>query len=288
MAAAVVPAAQRVAVQAAARKAVRAHRQAAASTRWTTIFRSDRQVGIPHDGPNVRVKPAAWPGPSGLVSLRRCSLLARQTVADELPDLIAPHLDVLFCGINPGLTAAATGHHFAGRSNRFWRVIHLAGFTPAEISPQDDRAILQYGCGLTAVVKRPTASADQLSRAEFIAAAAEFDQKLARYAPRFVAFLGKAAYSALSGQREIEWGCNRPGCRGERLGAAQSERAKPRVQSRRSGRRIPSASSAGEGRFRSPTGGAGCGAVNLRPGGRAPCCPAHSSTESPPTSRRNC
>lgn len=76
-------------------------------------------------------------------------------MADELPDLIAPHLDVLFCGINPGLTAAATGHHFAGRSNRFWRVIHLAGFTAAEISPQDDRAILQYGCGLTAVVKRP-------------------------------------------------------------------------------------------------------------------------------------
>lgn len=127
-------------------------------------------------------------------------------MADELPDLIAPHLDVLFCGINPGLTAAATGHHFAGRSNRFWRVIHLAGFTPAEISPQDDRAILGHGCGLTAVVKRPTASADQLSRAEFIAAAAGFEQKVARYRPRFVAFLGKAAYSALSGQREVGWG----------------------------------------------------------------------------------
>ncbi|WP_423371618.1 G/U mismatch-specific DNA glycosylase [Burkholderia sp. LMG 32019] len=127
-------------------------------------------------------------------------------MADELPDLIAEHLDVLFCGINPGLTAAATGHHFAGRNNRFWRVIHLAGFTPAEISPQDDRAILRHGCGLTAVVKRPTASADQLSRAEFIAAAAEFDQKVARYGPRFVAFLGKAAYSALSGQREVRWG----------------------------------------------------------------------------------
>lgn len=127
-------------------------------------------------------------------------------MADELPDLIAPHLDVLFCGINPGLTAAATGHHFAGRSNRFWRVLHLAGFTPVEMSPQDDHEILRYGCGLTAVVKRPTASADQLSRAEFIAAAAEFEQKVARYAPRFVAFLGKAAYSALSGQREVEWG----------------------------------------------------------------------------------
>ncbi|NTX32718.1 G/U mismatch-specific DNA glycosylase [Burkholderia pyrrocinia] len=127
-------------------------------------------------------------------------------MADELPDLIAPHLDVLFCGINPGMTAAATGHHFAGRSNRFWRVIHLAGFTPTEIPPQDDRAILRYGCGVTAVVKRPTASADQLSRAEFVAAAAEFEQKVARYGPRFVAFLGKAAYSALSGQREVAWG----------------------------------------------------------------------------------
>ncbi|QTO18303.1 G/U mismatch-specific DNA glycosylase [Burkholderia seminalis] len=127
-------------------------------------------------------------------------------MADELPDLIAERLDVLFCGINPGLTAAATGHHFAGRNNRFWRVIHLAGFTPTEISPQDDHMLLRYGCGLTAVVKRPTASAEQLSRAEFIAAAAAFEQKVVRYGPRFVAFLGKAAYAALSGQREVGWG----------------------------------------------------------------------------------
>ncbi|WP_322023313.1 G/U mismatch-specific DNA glycosylase [Burkholderia sp. BCC1977] len=127
-------------------------------------------------------------------------------MADALPDIIAPQLDVLFCGINPGLTAAATGHHFAGRNNRFWRVLHLAGFTPDEIAPQEDRTILAYGCGLTAVVPRPTASADQLSHAEFVAAAAAFEQKIVRYAPRFVAFLGKAAYAALSGQREIAWG----------------------------------------------------------------------------------
>ncbi len=127
-------------------------------------------------------------------------------MTDELPDIIAGHLKVLFCGINPGMTAAATGHHFAGRSNRFWRVMHLAGFTLEEISPQQDRAILQYGCGITSVVKRPTASADQLSPAEFTAAAAQFQQKIARYAPRVVAFLGKAAYAGLSGQREIAWG----------------------------------------------------------------------------------
>lgn len=127
-------------------------------------------------------------------------------MTDALPDIIADRLDVLFCGINPGMTAAATGHHFAGRSNRFWRVMHLAGFTPEEISPQDDRTILRYGYGVTSVVKRPTASADQLSQEEFTSAAAEFEQKVARYAPRFVAFLGKAAYAALSGQRDLSWG----------------------------------------------------------------------------------
>ena len=127
-------------------------------------------------------------------------------MTDELPDIIAERLEVLFCGINPGLTAAATGHHFAGRSNRFWRVIHLAGFTPEEIRPEEDRTILKYGCGLTTVVRRPTARADQLSRKEFISSAVPFEQKIARYAPRVVAFLGKAAYSALSGQRDITWG----------------------------------------------------------------------------------
>src|SRR5580704_13919161 len=108
-------------------------------------------------------------------------------VAHELPDIIARHLNVLFCGINPGLTAAATGHHFAGRSNRFWRVMHLAGFTPEEIRPEEDRTILKYGCGLTTVVRRPTARADQLSPEEFSSAAVQFEQKIARYAPRVVA-----------------------------------------------------------------------------------------------------
>lgn len=127
-------------------------------------------------------------------------------MADTLPDIIAERLAVVFCGINPGMTAAAEGHHFAGRNNRFWRVLHLAGFTPAEIRPGDDRTILRHGYGLTAVVDRPTARADQLSAQEFIAAATHFEQKIERYAPRFVGFLGKAAYAALSGRRDIAWG----------------------------------------------------------------------------------
>jgi TDG/mug DNA glycosylase family protein len=127
-------------------------------------------------------------------------------VSEGLDDILAEQLAVIFCGINPGMTAAAQGHHFAGRGNRFWRTLHLAGFTPEEVRPENDRTILQYQCGLTAVVERPTARADQLSAHEFIAAAADFEQKILRYAPRFVAFLGKAAYCALSGQRDIAWG----------------------------------------------------------------------------------
>lgn len=132
--------------------------------------------------------------------------IGTRAVTHELPDIIGEHLTVLFCGINPGMTAATAGHHFVNRSNRFWRVLHLAGFTPGEIAPEQDRTILDYGYGLTAVVKRATARADQLSPHEFTAAAEEFKQKIARHAPRFVAFLGKPAYAALSGQRDVAWG----------------------------------------------------------------------------------
>lgn len=131
------------------------------------------------------------------------------TDVDSLPslaDLLEPGLSLVFCGINPGIRAASTGHHFAGRSNRFWRVVHLAGFTPEQIRPEDDRTILQYGCGLTAVVPRPTASAAELSRSEIEMAADEFRRKIERYAPQHIAFLGKMALSAISGTRDIEWG----------------------------------------------------------------------------------
>ncbi|MBV7576407.1 G/U mismatch-specific DNA glycosylase [Pseudomonas sp. PDM32] len=127
-------------------------------------------------------------------------------MSERLEDILAEELAVIFCGINPGMTAAAQGHHFAGSGNRFWRTLHLAGFTPEQVQPENDRTLLRYQCGLTAVVERPTASADQLSLHEFSAAAAGFEQKIARHAPRFVAFLGKAAYCALSGQREVAWG----------------------------------------------------------------------------------
>ncbi|MGA0599104.1 G/U mismatch-specific DNA glycosylase [Caulobacter sp. KR2-114] len=127
-------------------------------------------------------------------------------MSGALADVIAPNLKVLFCGINPGLTAATAGHNFAGRSNRFWRAIHLAGFTPQQLAPEDERMLLQFGCGVTAVVERATAGAGDLTRQDYAAAAAAFGRKIARNAPGHVAFLGKPAWSALSGQRRIAWG----------------------------------------------------------------------------------
>ena len=123
-----------------------------------------------------------------------------------LPDILAKNLSVVFCGINPGSTAAAAGHHFVSGSNRFWRVLHLAGFTPQRILAENDGEILDYGCGLTTVVERPTASASELAAHEFRDAAAALERKMRRYAPRYIAFLGKVAYATLSGSGSIAWG----------------------------------------------------------------------------------
>lgn len=123
-----------------------------------------------------------------------------------LPDILEPGLSVIFCGINPGMMAASSGRHFAGRGNRFWRVLHGAGFTPELLSPEQDRVLLKYGCGLTTAVSRPTARANQLTPEEIKAAAAEFERKIECYRPCYVAFLGKAALAAMTGVREIDWG----------------------------------------------------------------------------------
>jgi double-stranded uracil-DNA glycosylase len=133
-----------------------------------------------------------------------------------LPDIIEPGLAILFCGINPGMNAASTGHHFAGRGNRFWKVLHLAGYTNEELRPENDRQLLQYGFGLTAAVARPTARADELSRAEIQSAKAQLELKVQRYAPKVIAFLGKMALSEMTGERDIQWGPQAAGFGGAR------------------------------------------------------------------------
>jgi TDG/mug DNA glycosylase family protein len=123
-----------------------------------------------------------------------------------LRDILAPNLLVVFCGINPGLKSAALGHHFAGRGNRFWKTIYLAGFTREEIVPEHGELILAYRCGLTTAVERPTSRADELSRDDFESAASGLSAKITRYSPNYVAFLGKPAFSAIFGMRLVAWG----------------------------------------------------------------------------------
>lgn len=132
--------------------------------------------------------------------------IAPTTAISGLPDVLAEGLSVVFCGLNPGLSAAASGHHFVGRNNRFWKTVHLAGFTPELVKPINDRKILQYGCGLTTAVSRPTVRADEVCRQEFRASYDALYRKIARFLPAHLAFLGKAAYAAISGRRDIAWG----------------------------------------------------------------------------------
>jgi TDG/mug DNA glycosylase family protein len=112
----------------------------------------------------------------------------------RLRDVIAPELKVLFCGINPGLYSAATGNHFARPGNRFWPALHQAGFTPRLLHPSEKHELLRAGYGLTNLVPRATASADELAAEEFVAGRRRLAAKVRRYRPRIVAFLGMGAY----------------------------------------------------------------------------------------------
>jgi TDG/mug DNA glycosylase family protein len=121
---------------------------------------------------------------------------------------------VVFCGLNLATTAAAAGHNFSSRSNRFWTVLHLAGFTDVRLQPHEERRLLDYGCGLTAVVDRPTRRAIDVSPDEFRKARPGFEAKIWRYAPRLIAFLGKRAFSAMIDQPDVEWGRHPTRCAG--------------------------------------------------------------------------
>jgi len=112
----------------------------------------------------------------------------------SVPQLITPGLRVLFCGINPGLYTAAVGHHFARPGNRFWPALYAAGFTDRLLSPFEEHELLAHGYGITNVVERATATAAELSLAEYIAGGRRLEKQVRRYRPMFLAVLGVGAY----------------------------------------------------------------------------------------------
>jgi len=116
-----------------------------------------------------------------------------------IPDVIAPGLSVLFCGINPGLYSAATGHHFARPGNRFWPALAASGFTSRLLHPSEQEQLLDLGLGITNVVARSTARADELSAGELIAGGRILAAKLERLRPRWLAVVGVTAYRTAFG-----------------------------------------------------------------------------------------
>ncbi|WP_328883096.1 G/U mismatch-specific DNA glycosylase [Streptomyces sp. NBC_00299] len=123
-----------------------------------------------------------------------------------VPDVVADGLQVLFCGINPGLMTAATGHHFARPGNRFWPVLHLSGFTPRLLKPSEQEELLSYGLGITNVVARASARADELSAQEYRDGGRLLATKVARLRPRWLAVVGVTAYRAAFDDRKASVG----------------------------------------------------------------------------------
>ncbi|MCQ9179826.1 G/U mismatch-specific DNA glycosylase [Streptomyces sp. IBSBF 2953] len=123
-----------------------------------------------------------------------------------VPDVVAGGLRVLFCGINPGLMTAATGHHFARPGNRFWPVLHLSGFTPRLLKPAEQRELLTYGLGITNVVARASARADELSAEEYREGGRLLARKVTALKPRWLAVVGVTAYRAAFDDRKAAVG----------------------------------------------------------------------------------
>lgn len=123
-----------------------------------------------------------------------------------LRDVIAPDLHVLFCGINPGLYSGATGHHFARPGNRFWPALYHAGFTSRLLTADEDRRLPEFGCGVTNLVGRTTASADELTADELEAGGQRLVRKVTRFRPRWVAILGVGAYRRAFGRPQAAVG----------------------------------------------------------------------------------
>ncbi len=123
-----------------------------------------------------------------------------------IPDVLGPGLVVLFVGINPGLYSAAVGHHFARPGNRFWPALREAGFTPRLLRPEEDAELLTWGLGITNLVARATTAASELSADELRAGRVTLEQKVARYAPRWTAFVGIGAYATAFEQRKVALG----------------------------------------------------------------------------------
>jgi double-stranded uracil-DNA glycosylase len=134
-----------------------------------------------------------------------------------IPDVLGPDLDIAFVGINPGLWSGAVGHHFARPGNRFWKALYGSGFTDRLLAPNEDATLLERNLGLTNLVARTTARADELSADEIRRGARELEERFAPLRPRFVAILGIGAYRTGFGRPDAALGPREEDLAGSRL-----------------------------------------------------------------------
>jgi TDG/mug DNA glycosylase family protein len=119
---------------------------------------------------------------------------------ETLPDYLREGLDIVFVGLNPGLYSVQVGHYFAHKQNRFWPALSASGLVPGLVGPEDDVRLLEWGIGLTDVVKRPTRGIHELTRREFQQGAKALREKIIHYQPRIVCFVGFTGYHMCYGK----------------------------------------------------------------------------------------
>lgn len=124
----------------------------------------------------------------------------------EIPDHLREGLDLLFVGFNPSLRSGETGHHYANPNNRFWKIIHEAGLTNRRYRAEEDGELLEHGIGFTNIVARPTKTAAEITKEEYRLGAEALRDKIARYHPKVVCYVGKGVYEQLSGRKGMDWG----------------------------------------------------------------------------------
>lgn len=124
----------------------------------------------------------------------------------SVPDLLASGLKVIFIGFNPSIKSGETGHHYAGRGNRLWKLLYDAGLTGRLYSSSQDADLLDEGFGFTNIVERPTQRADELTRDEYKQGGQRLGYLLKRYRPEIACYVGKGVYEQFSGRKDVPWG----------------------------------------------------------------------------------
>jgi TDG/mug DNA glycosylase family protein len=123
-----------------------------------------------------------------------------------IPDHLILNLDILFVGYNPSIRSGETGHHYANPNNRFWTILYKSGLTSRKYKPQEDAQLLDLGYGFTNIVARPTKTAAEITKDEYVEGKQILKEKIKYFTPKIVCFVGKGVYQEYSNQRNVAWG----------------------------------------------------------------------------------